>query len=65
LGQALDKTQQCSRWDLRPFSDQQLNYAALDAWILLALLGHISKAGSKACHILPHFTKGGRMRKIA
>ncbi|CAL1136847.1 unnamed protein product [Cladocopium goreaui] len=43
LGQALDKTQQCSRWDLRPFSDQQLNYAALDAWILLALLGHISK----------------------
>eukprot|EP00435_Cladocopium_sp_Y103_P073710 s223_g44.t2 len=45
LGQALDKTQQCSRWDLRPFSDQQLNYAALDAWILLALLGHIiSKA---------------------
>ena len=60
LGQALDKTQQCSRWDLRPFSDQQLKYAALDAWILLALLGHIIKA----CHILPRFT-GGSMRQPA
>ena len=46
LGRALDKTEQCSRWDLRPFSEQQLKYAALDAWILLALLGHIIK---KAC----------------
>eukprot|EP00434_Breviolum_minutum_P018130 symbB.v1.2.015993.t1/scaffold1193.1/size133507/12 len=43
LGRALDKTEQCSRWDLRPFSEQQLKYAALDAWILLALLGHIIK----------------------
>eukprot|EP00438_Fugacium_kawagutii_P001599 Skav204353 [mRNA] locus=scaffold866:15956:23035:+ [translate_table: standard] len=50
LGRSMDKSQQCSRWDLRPFSDEQLNYAALDAWVLLALLGHII---SKAwwCHL--------------
>ncbi|CAJ1395610.1 unnamed protein product [Effrenium voratum] len=39
LGLRLEKSQQRSRWDLRPLSAQQLAYAALDAWVLLALLG--------------------------
>ena len=47
-GQPLDKTQQRSRWDLRPFSDAQLTYAALDAWILLALVGSIIHKASAA-----------------
>ncbi|XP_006900730.1 PREDICTED: probable exonuclease mut-7 homolog [Elephantulus edwardii] len=35
LGQPLDKTQQLSNWDLRPLREQQLIYAATDAYCLL------------------------------
>lgn len=37
LGLRLDKTQQKSDWTLRPLTDAQLNYAALDVEVLLAL----------------------------
>ena len=29
-----------SNWELRPLPDPHIQYAALDAWVLLALLGH-------------------------
>ncbi|CAE7424040.1 mut-7 [Symbiodinium sp. CCMP2592] len=40
LGLSLDKSLQCSNWELRPLPDPHIRYAALDAWVLLALLGH-------------------------
>jgi len=38
LGQGLDKTLQCSDWSQRPLTQDQLQYASLDAWALLPLL---------------------------
>jgi hypothetical protein len=40
---ALSKTHQCSNWDVRPLSSAQIEYAGLDAAILLALVAE------KAC----------------
>ena len=37
-GLALDKSEQQSRWELRPLSESQFRYAALDALVLLRLL---------------------------
>jgi len=37
LGKRLDKNQQCSNWAARPLSQDQLNYAALDAHCLIQL----------------------------
>ncbi|GLE00448.1 hypothetical protein PINS_up009205 [Pythium insidiosum] len=37
LGSALDKRQQRSDWELRPLSDAQIEYAALDAYCLILL----------------------------
>jgi len=39
LGKRLDKSQQCSNWAARPLSDDQLSYAALDAYCLIQLWG--------------------------
>ncbi len=36
----MDKTNQTSRWEVRPLSDSQLEYAALDAEILVHLYHH-------------------------
>lgn len=38
MGKPMDKRQQLSNWDARPLSKGQCMYAALDAWVLLALL---------------------------
>jgi ribonuclease D len=38
LSVTLDKSQQCSKWDRRPLSHEQLEYAALDARVLDAHL---------------------------
>merc|ERR1712050_566183 len=37
LDRTLDKTHQCSNWDLRPLSSAQVLYAAIDAAVLLDL----------------------------
>lgn len=37
LGYCLDKEQQCSDWDRRPLNQNQLKYAALDAYVLTLL----------------------------
>eukprot|EP00884_Botryococcus_braunii_P000366 jgi/Botrbrau1/1032/Bobra.0076s0005.1 len=45
LGRPLDKRLQCSAWDSRPLTPEQLEYAALDAACLLMLLdGYIACA---------------------
>lgn len=38
LGKTIDKTEQCSDWDLRPLSASQLRYAAIDAAVLLDIV---------------------------
>jgi hypothetical protein len=37
FGKPLDKAEQCSLWSGRPLSDDQRAYAALDAWICVAI----------------------------
>ena len=44
LGKALDKTQQCSDWAQRPLSAAQVQYAALDAKVLLDIYDILSLA---------------------
>lgn len=53
LGISLDKAEQTSNWSRRPLDADQLNYAALDAEVLLALherfkdLGDATDAGGR------------------
>ena len=42
LGCAIDKRMQTSDWSIRPLSEQQLHYAAADAYVLLLLLSSLS-----------------------
>ena len=37
LGKPLDKAEQCSMWSARPLSNHQRVYAALDAWVCVAI----------------------------
>ncbi|KAG0244979.1 Exonuclease mut-7 [Mortierella sp. GBA43] len=42
-GRKLDKSQQCSHWEQRPLSPEQLLYAAIDAWCLLDIYKILEK----------------------
>lgn len=44
LGMTMDKSAQTSRWEDRPLTAHQLNYAALDAEVLLPLLAALREA---------------------
>ncbi|KAL2941153.1 Exonuclease mut-7-like protein [Bienertia sinuspersici] len=44
LGTGLNKTRRNSNWELRPLSQQQLEYAALDAVVLVHLFHHIGNS---------------------
>ena len=44
LGKALDKSEQCSDWSMRPLTEEQREYAALDAWACAAI--HVKIAAS-------------------
>lgn len=46
LGKHLDKTQQCSDWTIRPLSQEQIDYAILDAAVLPILLSTMVKSSS-------------------
>eukprot|EP00277_Geminigera_cryophila_P000950 CAMPEP_0179413596 /NCGR_PEP_ID=MMETSP0799-20121207/5187_1 /TAXON_ID=46947 /ORGANISM="Geminigera cryophila, Strain CCMP2564" /LENGTH=133 /DNA_ID=CAMNT_0021186087 /DNA_START=426 /DNA_END=827 /DNA_ORIENTATION=+ len=48
LGERLDKRQQCSNWDRRPLLPLQMEYAALDAHILVQLYPELLKLESGA-----------------
>ena len=41
----LDKAEQCSNWGQRPLSADQLEYAGLDAAVLLVLLSELVRRG--------------------
>lgn len=41
LGVQMDKREQCSNWARRPLSEEQMNYAALDAEVLVGLVGRL------------------------
>ncbi|XP_054802789.1 uncharacterized protein LOC129306302 isoform X3 [Prosopis cineraria] len=45
LGAGLDKTRRNSDWEQRPLSQYQLEYAALDAAVLIRILSHVSGEG--------------------
>ena len=38
LGKPLDKATRMSDWSQRPLTERQVEYAALDAWVLVELL---------------------------
>ncbi|OQR92018.1 hypothetical protein ACHHYP_04128 [Achlya hypogyna] len=42
LGKPLDKAQQMSNWEKRPLTPKQIEYAALDAWVLVAIAERVS-----------------------
>jgi len=44
LGRYLDKQEQCSAWGQRPLSESQINYAAMDAQVLLDLFDVYTKS---------------------
>eukprot|EP00929_Paragymnodinium_shiwhaense_P090704 TRINITY_DN50852_c0_g1_i1.p1 TRINITY_DN50852_c0_g1~~TRINITY_DN50852_c0_g1_i1.p1 ORF type:complete len:580 (+),score=176.86 TRINITY_DN50852_c0_g1_i1:115-1854(+) len=44
LGRTIDKRLQCSNWDMRPLSADQVAYAATDALVLLDISHALSKA---------------------
>jgi ribonuclease D len=48
LGVVLDKRAQTSNWSCRPLSTDQLEYAALDAEVLLALYDWFRQLGVAA-----------------
>jgi ribonuclease D len=43
FGCPLDKSQQKSKWGRRPLSPRQINYAALDAFILIDIVDQLGK----------------------
>ncbi|VEU37465.1 unnamed protein product [Pseudo-nitzschia multistriata] len=47
LGKPLDKSEQCSLWSSRPLSDRQRSYAALDAWVCVAIYAKVSNPDSE------------------
>lgn len=53
LGFDLDKTSQSSDWKQRPLTQSQLEYAALDAIVLIYLLRNRTQASLWKSHIIP------------
>ncbi|KAJ2953655.1 hypothetical protein O0L34_g1271 [Tuta absoluta] len=43
FGLPLDKTEQCSNWEIRPLRSTQIIYAALDAYVLIEIYNYLQK----------------------
>ncbi|GBP71637.1 Exonuclease mut-7 homolog [Eumeta japonica] len=43
FGLPLAKSEQCSNWELRPLRDTQIEYAALDSFVLMKIYLHLQK----------------------
>lgn len=56
LGTGLNKTRRNSNWEQRPLSQYQLEYAALDAAVLLHIFQHVG------CHTLPAVAPDGHAK---
>ena len=41
FGKSLDKTEQCSNWERRPLNISQIEYGAMDAYILVKIFHHV------------------------
>eukprot|EP00035_Acanthoeca_spectabilis_P011415 m.201146 g.201146 ORF g.201146 m.201146 type:complete len:1260 (+) comp15342_c0_seq3:81-3860(+) len=50
LGQELDKSCQCSNWEVRPLTKEQFAYAALDAISLVLCYDQLAKTNARAAH---------------
>ena len=49
LGKEIDKGEQVSDWDMRPLSEEQKRYAAVDAWVLCAIFDECLKSDPAQC----------------
>ncbi|XP_073076830.1 exonuclease mut-7 homolog isoform X3 [Manis javanica] len=59
LGKPLDKTQQLSNWDRRPLSEEQLVYAAADAYCLLEVYQALCREPARF-HLLDNLARSPR-----
>jgi len=50
LGKPVDKSEQCSNWSIRPLRQSQMEYAAIDAWVLVAIWERIQVRKSDMVH---------------
>ena len=50
LGKPLDKSEQCSNWSIRPLRQSQMEYAAIDAWVLVAIWERIQVLKADMVH---------------
>ncbi len=53
LGFPLDKTLQCSDWNFRPLSIDQIHYASTDSYVLIELFNTLVNIGVKRIYDLP------------